>query len=259
MICFDLSIGIIYTIKIYFITDFIFKFHSKLFQVMKNIILVLLVQFTLLAYAQNKHKTLWIDENGKAISNEEFLIKIRKPNNFYNSWKYSNKDTAQVTRLYTKKYETCKVDTEVFQNYFSSITNKKYSKNTTFLIEYRYLDDYCEGEPTNYWTYNRMNMSTKFTSRIKIDIEKKIQNLVYLIFFEEGFKFYKPRKNNEHEYYFADKSNFLRNSIFKSPSICGSFMLIKPNGETLIRNGEHRADYMLEYLKPEVWISIFGE
>lgn len=259
MICFDFSIVIIYIVKKYCIIIFIYKFHPQLFKAMKNIILVFLVQFTLVAYSQNKRKKLWIDENGKSISNEEFLIKVRKPDNFYNSWKYSNKDTALVTRLYNKKFETLKVDAEVIQKYFSTITNKQYSKNTTFIIEYRYLNDYCESKPTNYWDYDRMNWSTKFTSKIKIDIESKIQNVVYLIFFEEGFKFYKPRKNDEHDYYFTDKDNFLKNSIFKSPSLCGSFTIIKPNGETLVRNGEFSADYMLDYLKPEVWISVFGK
>ena len=137
---------------------------------MKQIKLLLLLILSCKLQAQNKHKTFWIVENGKSISNEEFLIKYRKPDNFYNCWKYSNKDTALVTRLYNKKFEPFSADAEVFQRYFRSITNKNYSKNTTFLIEYRYLNDYCEGEPTNYWSIDRMNWSSKFTSRIKIDI-----------------------------------------------------------------------------------------
>ena len=80
--------------------------------------------------------------------------------------------------------------------------------------------------------------------------------MVVLAFFEEG-SVLANSPNSKKEYYFKDKDNFLRNSLFPGQVDCGSFALIKPNGETLVRNGESYAWYIEQHLKPNNWELFF--
>ncbi len=45
----------------------------------------------------------------------------------------------------------------------------------------------------------------------------------------------------------------LENTFLKIPTLCGSYALIKPNGQALVRNGEYRPDWLVSLLQPENW------
>ena len=98
----------------------------------------------------------------------------------------------------------------------------------------------------------------KFLLQKKEQIKATHQNVLYLKFFEERIAL-KNKPDSPEEYFFSDKENFLKNSLFKDPSFCGSFALIKPNGQVLIRNGESTADIIANYLNPEIWYRLFPE
>ena len=205
--------------------------------------------------AQKKEVQYWIDENGKSITLESFLSEWRYDKSDFARWDYRSIDSSRVARLTHQKFATYQIDYKLFLNYFQELSNKDYSENTIFLIEYHFLNDYCEGEPTNVWDYDKVARRSKYTDKQISEINKIDQNIVYLIILEEGIKF-KMKKNGK-EYYFTDKNNFLRKSIFVNPSLCGSFLITKPDGKTLVRNGEFIATMMIEYLKPNYWNSIF--
>ena len=65
--------------------------------------------------------------------------------------------------------------------------------------------------------------------------------------------------NDDSEYFFTDKSNFIQKNIFPTPTLCGSFAAIKPNGDILVKNGENRIDLFAQYLKDENWNNFFPE
>lgn len=82
--------------------------------------------------------------------------------------------------------------------------------------------------------------------------------VLYLKFFEEGITLQNNPASPE-EFFYSDTENFLKNTLFQNPSFCGSFALIKPNGQVLIRNGENTAGLMADYLEPEIWNQLFPE
>lgn len=221
---------------------------------MKNYLLLLLI-FPIAVIAQKKKKQYWLDENGKSITEDAFYSEWRKDDSEYARWDCVAKDSVKVSKFSHQKFETYQVAYSLFLNYFKELTGTTYPDTTIFLIEYKYLNDYCEGNPSNNWSFERINIRANYTDNKKEEIKKIDKNIVYLVVFEEGFKFKQTQKSKE--YYFSDKNNFLRKSIFINPSFCGSFMVIKPDGNTLVRNGEFNATMMTEYLKPKNWNVIF--
>ena len=60
------------------------------------------------------------------------------------------------------------------------------------------------------------------------------------------------------KYFINDENSFFKINFFKKSILCGSFLIIKPNGQTLIRNGEYRIDSMANHLIPDIWNKIFS-
>ena len=214
-----------------------------------------LIFISTIVTAQKKEVQYWINENGKSITSDVFVSKWRYDKSDYARWDYRAQDSIRVARLTQQKFATYQIDYKLFLSYFQELSNKVYPENSIFLIEYHFLNDYCDGEPTNVWEYDKVDRRSNYTDKQKSEINKVDQNIVYLVILEEGIKF--RMKKNSKEYYFTDKNNFLRKSIFVNPSLCGSFLITKPDGKTLVRNGEFNATMMIEYLKPNYWDSIF--
>ena len=167
------------------------------------------------------------------------------------------KDSGYVYQFNAPKYSTYKVDYKIIKTEIEKITNRVYSDSTIFLINYNYLDDNCSDWFLNKLSSEIINDRKTFIEPLKKGIEYK-SNVIYLALFENGIVL-KNKPESKKEYFFSDQNNFFRSNLFLNPTLCGSFGLIKPNGETLIRNGEYRPDNMYEHLKPKNWDLIFQQ
>lgn len=167
------------------------------------------------------------------------------------------KDSGYVYQYNAPKYSTYKVDYTIIKTEIEKITNKTYTDSTIFLINFNFLDDTCSGWFSNNLSSEKINDRKTFIEPLKKGIEYK-SNVIYLAFFENGIVL-KNKPESKREYFFSDQNNFFRKNLFINATVCGSFGLIKPNGQTLIRNGEYRPDSMNEHLKTEIWNLIFQQ
>ena len=199
---------------------------------------------------------MYLDETGKEISYKEYLDFFKKSHLTATTWDYNTQDSGRVSQIVAPKYSRYKVKYPLFKEEIEKMTNRNF-ENKVFLISYDYLDDLCihEGNKLDKNTIARIkdNFSTS-----KIFIENKNKNIVILNFFEEGY-IIANSPNSPKEYFFIDKGNFLRENIFKTRAWCGSFALVHPNGETLVRNGESSIIHMEQHLNPENWMQFFPE
>lgn len=222
---------------------------------MKKITLLLFL-FTIGISAQNKYAKYWLDPEGKEVK-DKYIINLSElyPDNSMAFRK--TVDSGIVYQFNSPKYSTYKVDYKIIKAEIEKIINKTYSDSTIFLIRFNYLDDTCSDWNSNEMNIEKINSRKNFDDSLKRKIERK-SNVIYLCLFENRI-ILKNRPKSKNEYFFSDKNNFFRNNLFLYQTVCGSFGLIKPNGETLIRNGEYRPDSMHEHLKPEIWDLIFQQ
>lgn len=199
---------------------------------------------------------IYVDQDGNKITEGEFEQKWRDRNNNLVPYEYEDKSAGQVVNVLNPLYSRYMVKYPEFSQKIEEITGKKFPGNTVFLIEYIYVNERCSTNSTNKWLKHVINKRKQFTTPNKRSIEKRIPEIVVLNFFEMGI-ILKNSPDSKKEYYYQDLDNFLRSAIFLHPSHCGSFALVKPNGETLVRNGESSSDYTAQHLQPEIWEQIF--
>lgn len=214
----------------------------------------LFIVLNYLSYSQTRpNPKYWIDENGKSISEEIFLKKWRATDFEFARWDYIAKDSGMVAKTAHKNLNLYIINHSSFLNYINKISNKKLPENTTLLIEFHYLNDFCRGT-SNKWTKYRIKERKTHTDRWKKIVESRNPNLVYLVFYEKEILL--QNSISDTEYFFGDKEGFLRKNIFLDPSFCGSYLLSKPDGKTIVRNGENTAERMAVNLDPKIWDSL---
>lgn len=218
--------------------------------------LFLLIFFTASLSAQNNKVKYWLDPEGKEIK-DKFMASLAKiyPDNAMAFRKTI--DSGTVYQYNSPRYSTYNVDYKIIKAEIEKITNKTYPDSTIFLINFNYLDDTCSDWFSNKLSSEIIDDRKTFIEPLKKGIEYK-SNVIYLALFENGIVL-KNKPESKSEYFFSDKNIFFKSNLFLNPTLCGSFGLIKPNGETLIRNGEYRPDNMYEHLKPKIWDSIFQQ
>jgi hypothetical protein len=216
---------------------------------------VLFILLNYLSYSQSINKTkYWIDENGKSLPEEFFLEKWRASDAEFARWDYIAKDSGMVAKTAHRKLNLYTVNHPIFLKYINTVTNKKLSENTILLIEFKYKDDFCGGNSSNKWKKTRIKERKVYTDRWKKIVESKNPNLVYLVFYEKEIVL--QNSNSDTEYFFSDTEDFLRKNIFLDPTLCGSFLLAKPDGKTIVLNGENTAERMAVNLDPKIWDSL---
>ena len=197
---------------------------------MKKVLLFLMF-FTVSLSAQTSKAKYWLDPEGKEVK-DKFMANLAKiyPDNAMAFRKTS--DSGTVYQYNSPRYSTYKVDYKIIKTEIEKIINKTYSDSTIFLIRFNYLDDTCSDWNSNEMNIEKINSRKNFDDSLKRKIERK-SNVIYLCLFENRI-ILKNRPKSKNEYFFSDKNNFFRNNLFLNPTVCGSFGLIKPNGETLI-------------------------
>jgi len=202
---------------------------------------------------------LYLDKTGNLMNKDTFFEDWRDRDQNLSRWDYYAKDTGRVAQLHPYEYYTYEVRYPLVKKQIEAIIKRKIHDSTTFLIKYNYLNDFCYyGESIkniNIWDKKRVLERKVWMQPWVEEIEKNYPDVIFLVFFEEGVMLSETSTPSE-EYFFIDKNNFFRNRIFEHPTCNGSHALIKPNGETLIRNGEDAASGFVQHLDKHNW-SIF--
>ena len=224
---------------------------------MKQFLAIIILPFILSCSVTNAPFNVknHLDENGRSIPEKEFQESWRNKENNLFRWDYINEKGQRDTKLFSPVYKIYQLDYTLFRQKLETITNRTFPEDLIFILEYTYLNDLCSIDSSNHWSKQKIKERKKFTNIHKENIEKTPNRLV-LKFFEEGILL----ENSEHskeEYFFTDKGNFLRNLLFTQPTLCGSLAIVKPNGETILRNGEYSTQSMADHLKPTNWDLFF--
>ncbi|HSP82271.1 MAG TPA: hypothetical protein VLN72_00910 [Gillisia sp.] len=224
---------------------------------MKQFLAIILLPFILSCSVTNAQLNVknHLDENGRSIPEKEFQESWRDKENNLFRWDYINEEGRREAKLFSPVYKIYKLDYSLFVQKLETITNRTFPENQIFILSYTYLNDLCSEDSSNSWSSQKIKARKQFTTKHKENIEKT-PNRVVLNFFEEGILL----ENSEHsqsEYYFMDKGNFLRNLLFTQTAFCGSMAIIKPNGQTILRNGEYLSQFMADHLKPGNWDLFF--
>ncbi|MBP6038916.1 MAG: hypothetical protein KA523_01825 [Flavobacterium sp.] len=223
---------------------------------MKKIIFILLV-ITLNSSAQRSPAKYWLDPEGKEIKIKYLsLLSDKYPDNSLAFRK--TKDSGYVYQFNAPKYSTYKVDYKSIKFEIEKITNNIYSDSTIFLIKYHYFDDNCSDWTSNKMTKENINNIKKVHGE-SINQIKKLDNRIEIIYLFENEIELNNNTNIKSEFFYSDYDNFFRKNLFINTTVCGSFGLIKPNGQTLIRNGESHVNEIYDHLKPEIWNLIFQQ
>ena len=222
---------------------------------MTKFILTTIILFLFLRASAQKEISFYFDENGNQLEPQE-VRKILKTEELTTVWDRFSKDSGYVRIIKPNKYQIGKITATELKLEIEKVTGKQFNDSTIFLLEYNYLDDLCSKSSSNIWRKGKIYKRKSFQKPIRKTLNKEYKNLVYLNFFEKGIILNNsPKARNE--YFYSDKYNSLRELVFKDPTLCGSFAIIKPNGQILVRNGEYRADYMAQHLNPENWNLFF--
>lgn len=199
----------------------------------------------------------YLDEDGTPMKEADFHAKWRNAENGVARWD-TVEDGNRVARFSGPRYQTYMLSHPAFRTNMEKLTGKAFDINTIFLIEYRYKDDQCSSRYSNTWDPSTIKERKEFLNPQKKQLEEEYANLRFFHFFEEGIEL-SNEPESEQEYFFRDQENFLRNTIFKNPSLCGSFAIVKPSGEVLVYNGESRPDQMAKHLEETSWELFFEE
>jgi len=200
-------------------------------------------------------KRTYINKEGDTISKSQIKDKEKQLGYSLTRWSYTGEDGKNYVKLSENVFLTTSIDYDEIRTEIEKVTNSKLSDSTTVIIEYYYKDDMCtDSSKDNEWSKEEISKRKTFLRPIK----KKLnyEGVFFICLFENGI-ILKNNTKKDKEYFFTDAENFFRQKVFLNPTTCGSYAAIKPNGETLIRNGEYRADSFANYLKPENWALVF--
>ncbi|WP_300571028.1 hypothetical protein [Flavobacterium sp.] len=218
----------------------------------KIIFLVIISCFTLNSFSQ---KRVYIDENGNVADEVKFLKRWRDTDNELSRWDYIKKDSGRVQKLSKNLHNLYKVDYDTILENLNKLLVTKIPKNKTLIIEFIYLYDLCNDDKINFWSKSKLKFWNSFSYPTKKRIEKENSDIIYITLFDKDIVIDPYISTIEN--FKIDKNNFFKANFFKKPTLCGSYLVIKPDGYALVRNGEYTADRMLQYLEPQVWNQTF--
>jgi hypothetical protein len=221
----------------------------------KNIILFCLILFQF-SFSQQQKPDYLLDPIGNKYNNISGYVALRVKYPDYSIGFRITKDSGHVYQHNVLTYSTYKVNYKTIKDSLQKLTTKKFNDSTIFLIQYNYKDDICSSSSSNNMTRYLVSKRKSYFDAKRKRLEKK-NNIIFLVLFEKGIQL-KNKKNKKKEYFFSDSLTFFRTNMFLNPVVCGSYALIKPDGLTLVRNGEYMVDSMVDHLDPIIWDTIFN-
>lgn len=214
---------------------------------MKKYLYIFLI-FMGLINAQNKEYVL--DPAGKK-SNFQYLIK-KYPDN---SMEFRiTKDSGKVFQITAPGYEVINSNYDTLKKILPEYPSKLKNDSLTYIIQFFYKNDHTFLDENNKFT-DKNDTYINFIKTLKRSVEKENPNVKIYYIFEEGIDISNVKNQ---KYFINDENSFFKINFFKKSILCGSFLIIKPNGQTLIRNGEFRIDSMANHLIPDIWNKIFS-
>jgi hypothetical protein len=199
---------------------------------MKSITFFLLFTISLLGQTSQKKEYLF-DETGNIIKQQEFKKKIDTSQYTY---LITENDTAYIARLHLRE-EFGSITENERQEVISeikSLTKKEINDNQIIIINYFYKEITMNQRPCiDHYTED---------SAYKRFCKRKGQQLVQLFITEKGFNYNK-------DFVFQDKNEIIRNLLFKTGSLCGNYIIIKPNGRFYRHIGEYRQNEIPDKIK----------
>lgn len=212
-----------------------------------NKLLFFIIFLCFSAKAQNKEYIL--DSNGNK-SSFQYLFK-KYPDQAI-AFRMT-KDSGRVFQASAPKYDVFYSNYDSIKKYFPINTNKNSKDSITYLIQFFYKNDYTFTDEKNNFI-DKSDSFVLFLKDVKQKVEKKYKNTKVLYVFEKGISISNINHNKD---FVIDEDKILKTYFFTQSILCGSFLIVKPNGQSLIRNGEYRLDFMAEHLKPEIWNTMF--
>lgn len=214
---------------------------------MKKYLYIFLL-FMGLINAQNKEYVL--DPAGKK-SNFQYLFN-KYPDN---SMEYRiTKDSGKVFQITAPAYEIINSNYDSIRKILPEYPSKIKNDSLTYIIQFFYKNDPTFLDENNKFT-DKKDTYINFIKTLKRSVEKENPNVKIYHIYEEGIDISNVKNQ---KYFISDKNSFFKTNFFKKSILCGSFLIIKPNGQTLIRNGEYRIDSMANHLIPDIWNKIFS-
>jgi hypothetical protein len=222
---------------------------------MNKSIFIIACLFSLNCFSQ---KTIYLDENNNEIEVSEFQTKWRNRELNLFRWDYFKNSNEKVAQLHQNKFNFFNVNYENLSSELNKITNKKTPADTNFIIEYVFSNDLCSSDQNaNEWSKERLKKRAEFLKSVKSTINSVDSKVRYIVVFDNKLLINDYIKSID--FFFVDQSDFIKSSFLQQPAFCGSFILIKPDGNVLVSNGENRADFLLNYFEPITWNKIFSE
>lgn len=179
--------------------------------------------------------TFFLNEKGQNLGRAEFQKILNENESTYHRWDQIENDSIRIARLIPKK-ETIIVSYPEIYKTLEAITKSIYPGNPIIIIHYNFVNDLCSpAAGYNYWDTLRIRRNKRFSDNLNRRIEQEYPNVIALHFFEPGIEI-EPSQILK-QFFYIDKSGFFRNTIFKTPSSCGSIAIIQPGGNVIIYNG----------------------
>ncbi len=198
----------------------------------------------------SQEKEYVLDPDGKK-ANFQFLFK-KYPDN---SMEFRiTKDSGKVYQITAPLYEVINTNYDSIKKTLPEYPSKIKNDSLTFIIQFFYKNDHTFLDENNKFT-DKSDTYINFIKTLKRNVEKENSNVKIFYIFEEGIDISNVKNN---KYFISDNNSFFKTNFFKKSILCGSFLIIKPNGQTLIRNGEYRVDSMANHLIPDIWNKIFS-
>lgn len=199
-------------------------------------------------------ETIYFDENGNKVNETKFRKKWGDKELLLTRWDSIGIDNKHYATLKKDLYMVVNCDYQDIKQQIEKIIKRTIPPNEILLLRYNYIDDLCNSNWDNIWTKSEIDKRNEFIKPIRNKLKK--DNVFYIVLFDKGFELHN-NPNSKNESFFKDNKGYFRKLIFTTPTLCGSYAIIKPNGQTLIRNGEYRADWMAQHLLPENWNLFF--
>jgi len=204
--------------------------------------------FSAIINAQDKE--FFLDPKGNT-SSYKFLFK-KYPDN---SMEFRiTKDSGRVFQITAPLYEKMNANYDTIKKILPEYSSKIKNDSLTYIIQFFYKNDPTFLDENNKFTHKN-DTYINFIKKTKHSIENENSTVKIYYVFEEGIDI-SNLKNRK--YFITDKNSFFKTNYFKKSILCGSFLIMNPNGQTLIRNGEFRIDFMAEHLIPDRWNKIFS-
>lgn len=203
---------------------------------MKNILYIIFILiFSDFSYSQNSDKKEFLyDENWKLIEMKDFKEKIKNRNYTY---KFVENDTAYIGKILFRE-EIGKItinDRGLVVDYLKKITNSEVDSTKNIVINFFFKpENKPNGSCIDHYTSD--NKYKRYFKKNNSDVQFFITQ-----------KNYNYKKKNV----FEDNEDFIRELLFKYYFSCGNYIIIKPNGEFLLRRGEYRQDEIKKKINSE--------